>query len=340
MKCQTDDWPHHKEECPGHLRKIGMASLQKAQGFHQQQNWLQAIRHSDFALKRLKRLADCPIEVISAALCYKCDALGFLGQFKEALECTKEWYNLWAMERGPAHPNTIEAAFSLIECLIHNDEFVDAELFARTLWEILNSSTHHFEEDRIPDDQRQKYLARGAMEYARAIARLAEAGGIPSEKKKRRGEEAIALARRSLEMCTQLYGAESADVANAMAILATMLDRFDDIDDEALCLCMQSNTIYARVQGRLSINTALSEYHLGESYARRADRALTINDLDRCAANLELALPHYREAARIDTAINHMDKADDARGKATAIEEKIRQIAVTRAAKAAAVTKG
>ena len=138
VKCQTDDWPHHKEECPGHLRKIGMASLQKAKGFHQQQNWLQALRHSDFALTKLKRLADRPIESISAALNMKYGALTYTGQNKEALECTREWYNLWAMARGPAHPHTIAAAFHLIQSLTLNNEFVDAELFARTLWEIFS----------------------------------------------------------------------------------------------------------------------------------------------------------------------------------------------------------
>ena len=28
--CQTADWSHPKESCPGHLRKVGMANLEKA----------------------------------------------------------------------------------------------------------------------------------------------------------------------------------------------------------------------------------------------------------------------------------------------------------------------
>ena len=48
--CQTADWTHHKEECPGHLRKVGMAHLEKALGFHRQRNWHQTLRHADLWL--------------------------------------------------------------------------------------------------------------------------------------------------------------------------------------------------------------------------------------------------------------------------------------------------
>jgi MYND finger len=56
--CQTADWPRHKEECPGHLRKMGMAHLQKAVGFDRQQNWIQTLRYADLALTKLKLLKD------------------------------------------------------------------------------------------------------------------------------------------------------------------------------------------------------------------------------------------------------------------------------------------
>ena len=42
--CQTADWQHHKEECPGHLRKMGMAHLEKAKGFDKDCNWVQTLR--------------------------------------------------------------------------------------------------------------------------------------------------------------------------------------------------------------------------------------------------------------------------------------------------------
>ena len=333
VKCQSADWPSHKESCPGHLRKIGTASLEKAKGFLRQRNFEQALKHCNLALTKLKLLTkDRPLEAISDALRFKCDSLGKMGRFKEDLECTREWYNLWAMERGPAHPRTIDAAFSLIESLVFNEEWDQAELFARTLWEILNSSNHHFEEDRIPDDKRQMFLARGAVEYARATWLLARAGGIPPEKKQNRGEEAIALARRALEIYTQLHGTESSEVANTMDFVANALDYFNDVDDiEVIRLYERSLAICARMEGITSLNFAIGEYNLGNSYFKRADRAQNANDLDRELANLELGLPHFREAARVFKAINITDRSDDAEQRVAEGEKTLRETRIIRA---------
>ena len=54
--CQTADWPRHKEECPGHLRKMGMAHLKKAKVFYDERNWVQALRYADLAATKLKQL--------------------------------------------------------------------------------------------------------------------------------------------------------------------------------------------------------------------------------------------------------------------------------------------
>ena len=42
--CQSADWPHHKEECEGHLLKIGSAHLAKAKGFFDARSYVQALR--------------------------------------------------------------------------------------------------------------------------------------------------------------------------------------------------------------------------------------------------------------------------------------------------------
>ena len=57
---------------------------------------------------------------------------------------------------------------------------------------------------------------------------------------------------------------------------------------------------------------------------------------------LELTLPHYREAARIDRAIGRMDRADDNAKNVIVVERLLRQVAIARAAAAAAApaTKG
>ena len=225
--CQVDDWPRHKGECQGHLLKVGIASLEKAQGLPKEaSNLMQILRCCDVALTKLKLLTkDRPLEAISEALGMKADALGNMGKFKESLECTKEWHNLWATARGPAHPTTINATFSLIQCLIFNNEFVDAESRSRKLWEIINSNND--EDNRIPDDKRQLYLARGAGHLAQATYQLAKAGGIPAEELQKAGQEAIALAKKSLEINTEIYGAESAEVVDDMQVLQVVTDYFN-----------------------------------------------------------------------------------------------------------------
>ena len=43
--CQTADWTHHKEECDGHLRKVGKANVAKAKLFREQNNYAQTLRY-------------------------------------------------------------------------------------------------------------------------------------------------------------------------------------------------------------------------------------------------------------------------------------------------------
>ena len=52
--CQTADLPHQKEECDGHLRKVGTVNLDKAKGFYDQQNWAQALRYGEIAATNIK----------------------------------------------------------------------------------------------------------------------------------------------------------------------------------------------------------------------------------------------------------------------------------------------
>ena len=138
------------------------------------------------------------------------------------------------------------------------------------------------------------------------------------------------LARRALDIYTQLHGAESEKFASATGILADILDYFNDVDDdEVLRLHEQAKAIYARVYGRLSLNVAACENNLSVAYGRRANRALTTHDLNRSVANEELALSHYRESARIYRAINHMD---DAERCTVMVEEGLRRITALRAA--------
>ena len=189
----------------------------------------------------------------------------------------------------------------------------------------------------IPVDQRSEFLADGSHYLAVAIHKLAEAGGIPLEEKQKAGEQAIVLARKALELHTQLSGTESSTVAADMGVLSGVLDYFNDIDDdEILRRREQSIAIYSRMEGSFSPNVAISEFNLGATYGRIADRAWDDKDLDRQLANRELALQHLREAARIYSAINFVEDAENALRIAAQIEECIRKIRIPKATTAAA----
>ena len=314
-----------------------MAHLEKARGFDRERNWAQTLRYAELALTKLKQLKDrslAAIEILDDALRLKFNALNFMDRHKEALECATERYNMWATT-FMRNPRMIEAAFPLIDSLLHNNEFDQAHLIASTVHEMIMHPMNH----DIPDDKQQPYLAQASCLLANATFWLAEAGGIPPEEKQKAGEEAIALARKALEIHTRLHGTGSKEVALDMGALAKVVDYFNSVDgDEAICLLEQSMVIHRRLEGSLSVNVAVNNENLGVVYCRRANKAVDANDLDCELANLELALPHYREAHRIYRAINHMDSAAATAQKITLIDGRIRQITVQNSARATAAT--
>ena len=262
-----------------------------------------------------------------------------MGRYNEALDSVTERYQLWAMGRGPAHPKTITAAFQLIESLIHSQKYADAEKCAFNLWDILNTNNHV--DNEIPAGERQSYIARGAQYYAQATFRLAESGGIPANEKQKAGEEAITLARRAMEINTQLYGSDCEKVAFSMQVLAQALGCFINPDlDEISRLYERAIAIFSRKEGPLSVNAAASTCNLGSLYRQRAFAAVKANDLDRQKVNPELALPLLRESVRIFRAINHAGRADQILASVAAAEEDLRENRVARAAVAAAVSRG
>ena len=312
--------------------------ISKKPGFHRAPNWVQTFRYGEIAATKLKQLKDRRLEtvqLIDAALRGKFDALQRLYRHREAMECIKECYTLWAMNHM-RNPGSIKAAWDLIQSCIHNEEFEDAEHYARHAMFMINDMTDNF----IPSDQRPQFLVDGSYYLAAAIYQLAEAGGIPPAEKQKAGEEAIALARQALELHTQLHGVESARVSSDMDILANILGYFNNVDDdEVLRLHEQSIAIYSRVEGSSSFDVAAGENNLGNAYQNRANRAQAVNDLDRCTANLELALPHLREAVRIFRAINHVEMADRDLRTVTQVEETILRMRINRKAGNLLITK-
>ena len=171
------------------------------------------------------------------------------------------------------------------------------------------------------------------------MLRLAQHGDVPPEANQTVGQEAIGLARRSLEDHTQLYGLEHANVANAISLFARVLNYFNNVDDdEVLRLYEQSIAISRRVEGSMSVNVAAGNRNLSSAYCCRATRARAANDLDRERANLELALPHYVEAARIYSYNNFATGADEVARDVVEVEEALRRCTTARAAVATAST--
>ena len=303
-----------------------MSHLQKARGFHQDRNWVQLLRHSELALVKLKQLNDRPIEDIDSALRFKFNALNYMGQKRDSLECAQERYCLYLTSH--THPPAIHASFDLIESCIHNEEYEDAELYARTTWETITLSR----DSHIPDNLRQYFTATGAHYLAKAMLHLAQHGDIPPEANQTVGQEAIGLARRALEIHTQLHGLENQLVANATSLLASALAYFNNVDDdEVLRLHEQSIAIATRMEGSSSVNVGAGNKNLALAYKNRANRARAVNDLDRELSNLELALRHYSEAARIYRVANRVDRADDAAQRVVRVEEELRQLRVAKA---------
>ena len=135
-----------------------------------------------------------------------------------------------------------------------------------------------------------------------------------------------------------MHGAESIDAAGSKGLLSSVLNYFNDVDDdEILRLSEQGISTYRRVEGSLSPNVGNGMQNMAVTYHCRARRAHAANDLDRCMTNLELALTHLLEAVRIYRAINHVETVDDILRQVTRTEEDIRRlrIAIAEAATAA-----
>ena len=194
--CQIADWAHHKEECDGHLRKMGIANLTKAMGFNEQQNWIQMLRYGEIAATKLKKLKDRrlgTVKQIDTALSCRYDALGRMNRNREGLEYVKERYTLWAMNHL-RNPGSMKAALALIQSCVYNKEYEDAENYARRhAYFMIAEMTDNF----IPSDQHPQFLAEVSYWLAVSINLLAQSGGIPPEGKQKAGEEAVVFARQA-----------------------------------------------------------------------------------------------------------------------------------------------
>ena len=241
---------------------------------------------------------------------------------REAHKCIEEAYTLWAMNHV-RHPGTIYAATGLMKSCMSNKEYEDAERYGRHAYFLIT--------EIVPSEQQPKLLAEVSCWLARAIVQSSKAVGIPPEDKQQAGEEVIMHARQALKLHTRLSGKHSSEVGGSMLVLADALDYFHDFNDnEVLRLLEQSMSIYRRAEGRSSPEVATCETNLGNAYNNRADRAYNANDgwlwLNQCMSNLEIALDHYREAARIYKANNHTGSHNEVLRNVDQVQNRIREI--------------
>ena len=102
--------------------------------------------------------------------------------------------------------------------------------------------------------------------------------------------------------------------------------------NEKIRLMDQSNAIFLRIEGSLSVNVAVGEGKLGTLYGDMARRQLANNDLDLCVVTLELALTHFGEALRICRLNNHVEVANDVLRNIAHVKEDMRKVGIARAA--------
>ena len=265
------------------MRKEGKENPKKANDFKRERNWVQALHFSDLAATKLKLLKDRrleTVEAISDALMCKSDALNLMFRPKKAMECLKENYTLWAMNQI-RNPGSIRAALGVISSCLGIEDYDYAESLARHALFMIDEMTDNF----IPTDQQPPFLAKGSRALARAIHGLARTGGILPEEMQKAGEEAIALARKALEIDIRLYGTENLEVANDMRVLADVLDHFNDVDDDEIPrLCEHFIAAYRRECGSSSVNVASGESMLGTVYKKKEQgehMLLSLQHVDR-----------------------------------------------------------
>ena len=227
---------------PKSLREICEGHLKTAQVLHGQHNYVQALHHSELAVTKLKQLQeDRHVDgyMVDEVMKTNYNVLHSMGQHPKAVLFAKEWHILWLDLWSDDRNNTLlmhapdlllNSPVALIESSIHNNDFVDAESFARGLWTTITSELHHF-----PEDQRQAITSRGAYWLAQAAYYLSANDGVAPDEKEIVGDEVISLARTALEIDTQLFGIESEKVACDLALLARVLKYFNNVvDDEVL----------------------------------------------------------------------------------------------------------
>jgi tetratricopeptide (TPR) repeat protein len=202
------------------------------------------------------------------------------GNYIDALTFAEESYDCVAIAYNPVHPKVQEAASALIECLIAKGDFYDAERFSQATLDSLKDSANGL-------DQQSEAVAKGYHDLGHVIYNLKEDFA-----------KAETLVRESLRIRTSLYDAYHTQVAMSAGLLASILQSQGNLGSETKELRERSLVSDTRHSGPEGINTAISNFNLGNFYHLRADGSQTA---EMRKENLLLSKSKYKEALRIYT---------------------------------------
>jgi hypothetical protein len=190
-------------------------------------------------------------------------------------------YDCVAVAYDPVHWQVQEAAGTLINCLIHMDDFDKAELYAQLTLDNLKDPANKV-------DQESEACALGYYNLANVTFRQ---NGVLVRSEM--------LVRESLRIRAQFNGIERYQVASSMGLLGKIL-KVDKCENEVKKLMLDSLNIYIEYEGPDGVNTSIANTNLGHFHMKLANTHVTAV---KKLANLKLSKAYCKEALRIHTKI-------------------------------------
>jgi len=184
------------------------------------------------------------------------------------------------------------AASSLIECLLDKGDFEHAETFAQLTLESLKDPANGL-------DQQSEAVAMGYYDLGNVI--LEQKGDLAKAEK---------LVRESLRIRIRLYGCDHANVGVSAGLLARVLQAQGNLGIETKELYERSLAITIKNFGLEGINTAASNFNLGNFYYRQAEGSLSAGIRKE---RLSLSVTKFNEALRTYTKFFGLDHPDTVR---------------------------
>jgi tetratricopeptide (TPR) repeat protein len=207
------------------------------------------------------------------------------GDSSGAVTFAEEAYNLVVDAYDPVHPQVQEAASWLIESLIQQGDFSNAERFSEQTYANLRDIKNGM-------DQEGEQVAKGAYNLAEVIFRQGNGDLIKAE----------GLARESIRIKDQLYGAHDRRTGVNYLLLSRILRTQGEFGDETKELLERSLAIFTINEGPDGMNTAVVNIEIGEFHY---NFAMVQSTISMKRTQLQLAKSYSEEAIRIELKIHN-----------------------------------